>query len=424
MLITFLILFIVTLYGLLHYLLINQQKQQLESWLNDRVNSMHEYGVHGLNRNGNSPEDWLRKNPNESGEITGILADLEGKLITANLPYSRSFSELSGDLEGLIPDSKETIYRTIRYSEADTANHQGSGELLVAGKTIFHEGKAAGILYAVKDTSAQLRLFQWLIVILFAVAILFFGLAIFLSYSMSKKAMIPVRRSFARQQEFVGDASHELRTPLSVMLSSIDALEMEGVGDDQPFARKVLENMRDEAKRMIRLSDGLLTLARSDSDAAVVQKSSYNVTECAGQIVRSLEALASERRIMLHFSAGEEIMINADKERLSQLFVILLDNAIKYTPEGGKVELRLFRTEGRAHMLGIEVKDNGIGIDARDLSRLFERFYRVDKSRTRELGGYGIGLSIAKWIVEAHAGSIHVDSIPGEGSTFTVLLPL
>lgn len=427
-LITFLMLFIVTVYGLLHYLLINQQKQQLETWLAQRTGSMREYDEYGEDKNRNSgpPKEGASEPSTRAGGTSGIFVGRDGELLTPNLPFSLTVNQINVFLKGLVPAGQETVYRTVRYSESDNSNtgqKELSGQLLIAGKTLFHEGQVIGTLYAVKDTSALFRLLRWLLVILIVIALLFFGLAIFLSYKMSSRAMIPVRRSFTRQQEFVGDASHELRTPLSVLVSSIDTLEMEGVTDNDPFARKVLDNMRDEARRMIRLSDGLLTLARSDSNAATLQKAPFNLVEIADKLVRSLQPIAAAKQIPLRLHTAEVLMMNGDEARVSQLLVILLDNAIKYTPEGGNVNLTISRSEGRSRKLIIEVKDSGIGIAPEDLPRIFERFYRVDKSRARELGGYGIGLSIAKWIVEAHDGAITVTSVVGEGSIFTVTLP-
>ncbi|MHA6532108.1 sensor histidine kinase [Paenibacillus sp. BAC0078] len=428
-LITFLILFVSTVYGLLHYLLINEQKQQLETWLVQKAGSMRGDGEYGGDKNrlpGPPKEGASDDTSARAGGISGIFVDRDGELLTPDLPFSLSVNQISAFLKGLEPAGEETVYRTVRYSESDNSNtgqKDLSGQLLIAGKTLFHDGQAIGILYAVKDASALFRLLQWLLVILIVIALLFFGLAIFLSYKMSSKAMVPVRRSFTRQQEFVGDASHELRTPLSVLLSSIDTLEMEGVTDNHPFARKVLDNMKDEARRMIRLSDGLLTLARSDSDAATLQMAPFNLVETASRLVRSLQPIAAAKQIPLHVHAAETLMMNGDEARVSQLLVILLDNAIKYTPEGGNVNLTISRSEGRSRKLIIEVKDSGIGIAPEDLPRIFERFYRVDKSRARELGGYGIGLSIAKWIAEAHEGRITAASVVGEGSIFTVEIP-
>ncbi|MNM25509.1 Sensor histidine kinase YycG [compost metagenome] len=445
-LIGFLLLFIITVYVLLHYLLMNQQKQQLNSWLEQQVYSLHESREHGQGKKGfigggGNPGGGVRSGGNE---IAGFVADTSGNLLALNADTLNLVSEIENAMKDVYSDSYTSVGEATEYwtiwvdnnettaaadqdsggeSTAESALVGGKSKLLVAGRAIVEEGQMLGVMYGAKDITAQHRLFQWLLAVLAAVAVLFAGLAVFLSHQMSSKAMIPVKRSFARQREFVADASHELRTPLSVLLSSVDALEMEGVGEGEPFARKVLHNMRDEAKRMIRLSDSLLTLARSDSGAAALRITDFDLGAVAERIADSLRPMAVSKEITLRYERTGPLPYRGDSERLSQLLVILLDNAIKYTPDGGLIELSVFQMEVKGQKLVIEVRDNGIGIKPEDRERIFERFYREEKSRARELGGHGLGLSIAKWIVEAHGGTIEVTSTSGEGSIFRVELP-
>lgn len=421
-LISFLILFILTVYGLLYFLLIHQQKQQLESWIEQQIYSQREGGKERGEMGGRMPSYFGMRFGTMAGgtnDILGYYSGADGDLVP--LTEDRTGlsdlleSDLSGKAERSLGSDGETRYWTIS---------NGEEWLLVAGRTLTEQGQKAGTFYAAKETTSQHRLFQWLLAVLVGIALLFCGVAVYLSYKMSSKAMVPVKRSFTRQQEFVADASHELRTPLSVLLSSIDVLEMEGAGESSPFSRKVLDNMRDEAKRMIRLSESLLTLARSDSGAVELKLEAFAVTELAERIIASLQPVAASKAIALSLHADVPISIRGDRERISQLLVILLDNALKYTPEGGHVDLRLFLTEPKSQKLVMEVSDDGIGIKAEEQGRIFERFYREEKSRARELGGHGLGLSIAKWIVEAHNGTIGVTSAPEQGSTFRVELPV
>jgi signal transduction histidine kinase len=189
----------------------------------------------------------------------------------------------------------------------------------------------------------------------------------------------------------------------------------------EEFAGKLLSNMRQEVKRMTSLVSDLLTLARSDSNIIERRSETFDFVPHAEKAIESVESLANAKQINLHFEAPDTLMAKGDPERLSQLLYILLDNAIKYTPNRGEVWLLLSR-EGQE--LCIRVKDTGIGIKKEDFQRVFERFYRADKSRSRQMGGHGLGLSIAKWIVETHEGTINISSEIGKGTEFTIRIPL
>jgi signal transduction histidine kinase len=165
----------------------------------------------------------------------------------------------------------------------------------------------------------------------------------------------------------------------------------------------------------------LLTLARGDAGAAPIIKEPLELDRIAQQIARMLEPLAKKSGIAIKVTTEGCTVLQADRERIEQLLLILLDNALKHTPGGGSVELQIAARP--RHQIKIVVHDTGAGIAPQDQLHIFERFYRVDKARSRETGGTGLGLSIAKWIVEAHEGTIGVESTLGSGSTFTVILP-
>jgi signal transduction histidine kinase len=241
-----------------------------------------------------------------------------------------------------------------------------------------------------------------------------------MSYMMSKKAMGPISTAFHRQKEFVGDASHELRTPLSVMLSSIDAMEMTDGVEEDPFAQKLLRNMKSEVKRMTGLVSDLLVLARADSGSVERTLENIDVRAEAANVIESLTPYAESNGVSLHLEGLSELLATGDRARIKQLMYILLDNAVKYSPDGGRVEMRLSKSD---RYWAVSVSDEGIGIDPADQSRIFDRFFRSDKSRTRIVGGHGLGLSIAKWIAGIHSGTITVESELSKGSTFTVQIP-
>ncbi|RLA95619.1 MAG: two-component sensor histidine kinase, partial [Deltaproteobacteria bacterium] len=185
--------------------------------------------------------------------------------------------------------------------------------------------------------------------------------------------------------------------------------------------RRVLASCLEEVDRMSRIVDDLLTLARADMGALQLQKERVDLGEVAEGVWRSLGRIAEEKGLRFTFQRDGEVAVWGDKDRLRQLLVNLVDNALKYTPPGGEVRLRVERDDTLALLT---VQDTGEGIPPEDQERVFERFYRVDKARSRQRGGTGLGLSICKWIAEAHGGKISLESEVGKGSTFVVQLPL
>ena len=228
-----------------------------------------------------------------------------------------------------------------------------------------------------------------------------------------------LEKAFQRQKQFTSDASHELRTPLSVIeAESSLVLQKERPSSDY---RQSLEIISQESKQMSSLIDQLLTLARADAG-----KEQWNFTEVnLGKLITSLstdvEVLCQEKGLSFQLGQPQNLVVKGDEARLRELFMNLLDNAIRYTPAPGTVSISL-RREGQ--MAVVAITDTGVGIPAEDIPFIFERFYRVDKSRSRAEGGTGLGLAICRHIAEAHGGKIEVKSQVGAGSTFSVWLPL
>ncbi len=294
--------------------------------------------------------------------------------------------------------------------------------VLAAARPLVIRGNVVGILYIGMDVTSFFGVFHWLLIVLAGLAVLFLAVGVALSYFMSKRALGPIEEAYERQRQFVADASHELRTPLSVVFSSVEALTMEEDVMKNEFARRLLDRLREELKRITKLMNDLLTLARADARHAALElaKQTFDFRPHAERTFQLVAELAAKKQLTMHFHAPEQAVVTADPDKLTQLLYILLDNAIKYTPEGGEVTLSI-RTEPKQFILS--VKDTGIGIPPEDIGRIFDRFYRVDKARSRQQGGHGLGLSIAKWIIDAHGGTIHVDSQLGQGTEFIVRLP-
>lgn len=225
--------------------------------------------------------------------------------------------------------------------------------------------------------------------------------------------------AFRRQRQFTADASHELRTPLTAIKGQTEvALQRDRGPEDY---REVLQAVNSEADRMIRLVGSLLTLARADSGQVPIAQERIDLGQLVSDAADQMRPAAAAKNIALDVRTGPAMPFASDEDLLLQLVLNLLDNAIKYTPAGGSITAA-WAMEGGAAI--IRVTDTGPGISAENLPRIFDRFYRIDQSRNQASGGSGLGLSISRWIAEAHGGTLTVESAPGRGSTFTARLPL
>jgi heavy metal sensor kinase len=229
-----------------------------------------------------------------------------------------------------------------------------------------------------------------------------------------------LERAFERERRFTADASHELRTPLAVLRGDIEvALRRDRSIDEY---KRVLNSSLEEIERITRLTDDLLTLARSDTGDTVLELAPVRLDRLAAEVHAYIQPLAESAGVALACAGTQEpIVVEGDEKRLKQLLVNLLENAIKYTPAGGSAWLSLLTRDSTTL---IQVSDTGRGIPAASLPHIFERFYRETDPRDSRVTGFGLGLAISKWIVDAHHGEIEVHSAEGEGSRFTVRLPL
>ncbi|MBM7566305.1 sensor histidine kinase [Paenibacillus sacheonensis] len=289
--------------------------------------------------------------------------------------------------------------------------------LLFIGAHPIMTTSGPAMIYAAKDVTFYRDILRNLLFVFLFILTLFSLAAVKLSSSMSKKAMIPIQRTFKHQQQFLADASHELRTPLSIMNASLDVIELENEDTITPYSKEVVTDMKEEIGRMTRMVQHLLLLARSDAGSAEFEMGSFDIVPKLRQWVLAFEGVAQKKSIALRMMLPGSLIVKGDQERLKQLVYILLDNAIKYTPEEGKVDVGL---DPNPKQWRIIVRDSGIGIAEADQPRIFDRFYRVEKHRNREEGSAGLGLAIAKQIVIAHRGSVVLESAPGKGSTFSV----
>ena len=220
------------------------------------------------------------------------------------------------------------------------------------------------------------------------------------------------------QQRFVAAASHELRAPLTVVLANLELLQRGARQMDEEERAQAVGEAHAEATRMARLVADLLSLARADAGVPL-RRERVELDRVLIDVMGELRHQLRGQR--LAFGAFETVVVQGDPDRLKQLVVILIDNAIKYTAAGGRVDVSLRRT---GDGVTIEIRDTGVGIAPEDLPRVFERFYRADPARSRDAGGTGLGLPIARWIVEEHGGTVELASVLGNGTTATVRIPL
>ncbi|HLB25502.1 MAG TPA: ATP-binding protein [Nitrospirota bacterium] len=220
------------------------------------------------------------------------------------------------------------------------------------------------------------------------------------------------------QRRFLADASHEMRSPITIMKGNIEiALRRERDLDEY---RHVLRSNLEEINRLEFLLKDLMFLARTDASELVMNMAPVRLEEVLEVVYVGLKPLSAQREIEMHLllSEDDECVIEGDSDRLGQLFVNLVENALRYTPAGGRVDIEVGKVAGISK---VSVTDTGIGIPESEIPRIFDRFYRVDKARSRESGGTGLGLCICKWIVDAHRGDISIESKEGVGTKVTVM---
>ena len=338
--------------------------------------------------------------------------DGEGRLV--------SFSRASFRIESFVldimtawdaPEGEVRVFTETNERGAPT-------KVMMTTQRIFSPPLPLQTVYVGKDVTAMYNGMEkatWALAVLGGVALVF---AAGIGYVLSGGAMKPVREAYEKQRQFAADASHELRTPLAVVLASADLLRSDP-SITSPFLKQVIEDVRDEVKKMTKLVSDLLTVARTDGKANQMRLVRMDLVSAVQQTVRIMRPFAEKKDIVIDEELPKRVEIHADEQKIRQLILILVDNAVKYTPEHGRISVCVQENRGSVKL---SVSDTGIGIAPEHQERIFERFYRVDKARSRRMGGNGLGLAIAREIVEAHGGSIAVESEPGKGTTFHIRL--
>lgn len=352
----------------------------------------------------------------KKGEMMSLMYDADGNIIIDQMtdsPYAAALTAIRASWPE--PENEtELLY----FRDKNGTLHF----FLAGGCTFWENGQIQARLYTflnLEDYYDMAVNGMYFLFLLCAVCIM---LAAGGGYYMAAKNIKPLEILFAREHELAADASHELRTPLTVLSLGVESLQNDDESKLSGFAQEVLRDMQHETKYMSRLIEALLTLARGDEENTPLARAKVDLTEVAVKVCNKMRPLAAKKGLGLEYAAGDapQVFILGDKNKMEQLLIIFIDNAIKYS-ESGTITVTVDADSMHAV---IKVMDEGIGISESDAQKIFERFYRVDKARSRAAGGFGLGLNIARIIVVRHGGTVSVKPRSPHGSIFTVRLPL
>lgn len=352
----------------------------------------------------------------KKGEMMSLMYDADGNIIIDQMtdsPYAAALTAIRASWPE--PENEtELLY----FRDKNGTLHF----FLAGGCTFWENGQIQARLYTFLNLEDYYDMAVDGMYFLFLLCAVCIMLAAGGGYYMAAKNIKPLEILFKREHEFAADASHELRTPLTVLSLGVESLQNDDESKLSGFAQEVLRDMQHETKYMSRLIEALLTLARGDEENTPLARAKVDLTEVAVKVCNKMRPLAAKKGLELEYAAGDapQVFILGDKNKMEQLLIIFIDNAIKYS-ESGTITVTV---DAYSMHAVIKVMDEGIGISESDAQKIFERFYRVDKARSRAAGGFGLGLNIARIIVVRHGGTVSVKPRSPHGSIFTVRLPL
>ncbi|MNO13801.1 Alkaline phosphatase synthesis sensor protein PhoR [compost metagenome] len=359
------------------------------------------------------------------GSVGGIPPKDDGPMDDGNQPPERSISfTVITDASGTLKDKNS------KFTMDDELYEAALQKALSIGKdigrfnlddsrwifTVKHMGEEKIIVFL--DITAQQKILTNLIYTFTAVGLLMLIILYFTSRFFAGRSIAPVREAFDKQKQFIADASHELKTPLTIINTNADVL-LSNSDDTIRNQAKWLQYIKSETERMTRLTNDLLYLTEMDDSRTGMIHSRFNISNAVENIILTMEAVIFEKHISFDYDIEPELTVQGNSEQIKQVVMILLDNAVKYTNPKGSVIITLKKQNNDVLL---SVSNTGEGIAAEHLTRIFDRFYRTDTSRARKQGGYGLGLAIAKSIVDQHKGKIYAKSVVGESTTFYVQL--
>ena len=404
----FLAVLMVTVHSTMEWAITSEQARELQDTATDVTDITQYMAEHA----GDQPEE-MQAYKSTNDRLFFYVFDGDGRLT--------NFARASFRIEPFVLDQITAWHAApedVVVFSREKDRHNRAAKVMMTSRTIYVDGSTQTI-YVGKDITTLSYGLEKATYALVVTAILMLIIALFIAHLLAGKAMVPLKTAYEKQRQFAADASHELRTPLAVVMASADLLENDP-SIQSPFLKQVIADVRDEVKKMSKLVSDLLVVARSDNQALKLTTTKFDFADILGQTTRLMGPLAEQKHITIDAEELPETIIHADEQKLRQLALIFIDNAVKYTPDGGRVTVRLAPYEHGT--LRFSVQDTGIGIAPADQEKIFDRFYRVDKARSREMGGNGLGLAIAQEIVKLYHGHIAIDSELGKGTTFTISL--
>ncbi|MEH7351286.1 sensor histidine kinase [Gottfriedia acidiceleris] len=328
--------------------------------------------------------------------------------------------DIEKDLKRINPNHNKVFIKRIDPHDKEELN------LMIAAEKVYDSSNHyLGTIYSGKDLSSVIYLIKQFISISFLLSIIFCFMAYYFGKKITNQAMEPIIASYKEQQEFVENASHELRTPLSVLQAGIDVLSVEQ-NRLSDFGKETLSDLKKELSDTRNLVHQLLFLARLDQKhIAKVNIEEFRIDVFSEQIQKAWQYKASEKKQIIQLLNEEKFIVKTNQESLKQLINIFVDNAIKYSHEDRTISLNYYlRSEKKSNYFYYEINDKGLGIAKELQDKIFNRFYRIEEHRSRDEGNTGLGLSIAKSIIESLNGEIIVNSEFGKGSSFKIKIPI
>lgn len=312
-------------------------------------------------------------------------------------------------------DMEESFYQEAL--ENALATGKTTGQLKLDGNEwafIVQSTAAAGNMFVFTDVTAQQGILTNMIYTFGAVALVMLVVIYFISRYFASRSIAPVKEAFEKQKQFIANASHELKTPLAVIQTNADVL-LANSEDTIVNQAKWLHVIKQETLRMTKLTGDLLYLTEMEDSRSAMMRAEFDLSEAVETIMLTMEAVIFEKELHLDYDIDPGLTANGSSEQIKQVIMILLDNAIKYAGPRGSIEIALKKQH---QDVVLSVTNTGEGIASEHLHRIFDRFYRTDSSRSRAQGGHGLGLAIAKSIVDQHGGKLYAKSELGESTTF------
>lgn len=375
----------------------------------------------------------------QTDNLLGTLAEVENSALTLMLPKVRSswdiFSAVvtkDDTLGAIYFVVREDVFGQIRTVDTSHISSVSSEEAMQYVDKVCHLKSGTGNLgrfkymvmptvgnlgktYLFLDVTKQISSVWQVMFLSFGVGVLCWISMLFLTILLSKKAIKPIAVNMERQKQFVTDAGHEIKTPLAIIMANTDALELH-YGEN-----KYSKNIRSQIFRLKDLTQDMLSLAKMEENAENGIKESFSITALVEEGLNQFEESILAKDIILYKNIQSNLIINSNREKIQRLFSVLLDNATKYTPSNGRIEVYLFRENKHINYI---VSNTTEHLDKLDTQKIFDRFYRANDARNQKSGGYGIGLSVAKAIIQSLKGSIIVQKQSENKLTFVVKLPL